>query len=147
MTDLALTYDSQRLVFDLADPGADLTPDDGLETAVIDSLFTDRLAEPDDELPDGDTDRRGWWGDMLAETPGDRIGSRLWLLSREKELPEVLGRAEEYANEALAWLVDDGVANSVEVTAENPSPGLMTLQITITRGDGRLWQRVWEAQI
>ena len=64
-------------------------------------------------------------------TDGDRTGSRLWLLSREKTLPEVLRRAHDYAFEALIWLVDDGIARAVDVDATMPRPGLLALAVKI----------------
>lgn len=112
--------------------GSSLAVDDGLETAIVISLFTDRRANDDDVLPSG-TDRRGWWGDTFAEVAGDRIGSRLWLLSREKQVPEVLRRAKEYAEEALQWLIEDGVARAVTVTTEIVSTGVLGLQIEVVR--------------
>lgn len=64
---------------------ADLLPENELETAVILSLLCDARARDDDTLPDKGKDRRGWWADSVAlEVDGDRTGSRLWLLSREK---------------------------------------------------------------
>lgn len=122
---------------DLAVDGAQLAADDGLETAVVLSLFTDRRANDDDALPDaqGQAERepRGWWGDSYAEVPGDRIGSRLWLLAREKQLPAVLERARQYADEALRWLVEDGVAREVNVRAELVRDGVLGLAIEIVR--------------
>jgi phage gp46-like protein len=112
--------------------GPEFDPDDGLQTAVVISLFTDRRAEPDDELPSGD-DRRGWWGDTFAEIEGDKIGSRLWLLSREKQLASVLNRAREYSLEALQWLIDDGVASSINIEAEIVRPGMLGLSVEIKR--------------
>ncbi len=41
------------------------------------------------------------------------VGSRLWLLSREKTLSSVVSRAQAYADEALAWLHKSGAATSV----------------------------------
>lgn len=96
-----------------------------LVRAVLISLFTWRRANPADVLPAGE--RFGWWGDSFATVPGDRIGSRLWLLSRAKLLPETTAQAKEYAQEALQWLVDDGVAARVEVEAERQ--GLSTLAL------------------
>lgn len=110
--------------------GPALAADDGLETAVVLSLFTDRLAAEGEVEP---TFRRGWWGDAYAEVDGDRIGSRLWLLAREKQLPQVLARAELYAREALQWLVDDGVASAVAVSAQAVRPGVLGLAVTIQR--------------
>lgn len=110
-----------------------LAEDAGLETAVVLSLFTDRRAEADDELPFGESDRRGWWGDAWPGTAGDRIGSRLWLLHREKQTAAVVERAREYAEEALAWLVDDGVASAVEVQASVIRRGVLGLAIAVHR--------------
>jgi phage gp46-like protein len=100
MPDIAVIYDPDKSTFSwsVAKPG--LTQDEGLETAVLLSLFSDRIARQDDVLPSGD-DRRGWWADAYAEIEGDAWGSRLWLLSREKQTASVLRRAEEYASEAL----------------------------------------------
>jgi phage gp46-like protein len=114
----------------LATPG--LAVEDGLQSAVIISLFTDHLADPDDLLPSGD-DRRGWWGDTYADIAGDRIGSKLWLLSREKVLPAVLPRAEQYALDALQWLIDDGIAAGVLVTAEIIGSDTLGLAVEIDR--------------
>lgn len=101
--------------FDWQQVSPSLAEDDGLETAVILSLFTDRRAEDDDVLPDGTDDRRGWWGDAYPDIDGDRIGSRLWLLHREKDAQRAVNRAREYADEALRWLIDDGIARQVTV--------------------------------
>ena len=64
---------------------------------------------------------------------GDHIGSRLWLLSREKQLAGVLERARHYAEEALTWLVEDGVATAVQVTATNPRQSLCPIPANIAR--------------
>ena len=116
--------------------GPGLAEDNGLETAVILSLFTDRQADPDDVLPDNSTDRRGWWADAYPSVDGDLIGSRLWLLSREKQLPEVLSRAKEYAEEALSWMIEDGVADSVVAIAEKAGAELLGLTVQINRPTG-----------
>lgn len=134
MTDIALIWNGVAGA-DIAVAGGDLVTDDGLRTAIYISLFTDRVANDDDPLPAG-ADRRGWWGDALAATPGDRIGSRLWLLRREKQLVSVLRRAETYAAEALAWLLEDRIAATVDVVATNPASGVLALAVTITRPTG-----------
>lgn len=119
--------------FDLSVDGADLESDDGLETAVVLSLFTDRRAREDDVLPDPNSDRRGWWADAYPDIEQDQIGSRLWLLYREKQLPVVLQRAREYARESLQWLIDDGVARAVDVSAEVVRTGVLGLGVVIHR--------------
>jgi phage gp46-like protein len=101
--------------FDWSRAGSQLEIDDGLDTAIILSLFSDRRAAEDDVIPDGTDDRRGWWADAYPEIDADRIGSRLWLLHREKDTAAVVQRAREYCEEALAWLIEDGVASRVVV--------------------------------
>jgi phage gp46-like protein len=121
------------LVFD----GQDLSLDDGLNTALLISLFSDRRAEPGDELPDPTSSRRGWWGDSLG-ADDDRIGSRLWLLNRRKQTQETRQLFIEFTKEALQWLIDDGVASKVDIEAQWRVMGLLEVDIRITRPDGQV---------
>ncbi|MCL2430286.1 MAG: phage GP46 family protein [Alphaproteobacteria bacterium] len=81
-----------------------------LETAVLISLFSDARADDDDRLPGSADDKRGWWAGP--------IGSRLWLLTREKSTNDVRLRARDYCREALAWMIEDQVADQIDVSAE-----------------------------
>lgn len=146
MTDLALRWDNNTFGADLALIGPSLATDEGLKTAIIVSLFTDSRARDDDPLP-APGDRRGWWGDAAPKIRGDRIGSRLWLLSREKRLQSVLNRARDYAQEALAWLVEDGIAQSVTVTTEAQGEDILAIGVEIIRPGAIQRQRfdfTWE---
>lgn len=107
-----------------------------LVRAVIISLFTWRRARPDDDLP-GDQ-RMGWWGDTYPVVPNDRIGSRLWLLSRAKLTAETVERAREYAQEALQWLLDDNVVARIDVEAERQGLSTLALACRFYKNDGRL---------
>lgn len=108
---------------------ADFMKDD-LPRAVINSLFSWRRAESDDILPG--TSRYGWWADTYDDD-GEKFGSRLWLLSRSKTTEEVTLLAREYAQEALQWLIDDGVATEVNVTAERGEEGCLDLSVEVVR--------------
>jgi phage gp46-like protein len=132
MSDLGLTW-TTPFGADFTLAANDLAVDEGLETAVLLSLFLDRRADGDDVIPDGTDDRRGYWGDAFPEVPNDLIGSRLWLLSREKQVQTVLSRAEEYAREALQWLLDDRVSDRIEVTAEFVRAGVLGIRVVIHR--------------
>lgn len=138
--DARLGFDTEELTGDLGLEHGDLERDTTLATSVVLSLFSDARARDDDELPAGDTDRRGWWGDLLGEE-GDRFGSRLWLLSREKVRPQVLVRARQYAREALTWVLEDRIAERVEVEAEfqrlpgEAVPTVLALGISLVRPD------------
>lgn len=143
--DIAVAF--KNMAGDIHVEGGDLASDGSLRTAVVLSLFLDARAKDDDEIPDGSADRRGWWADAYGQLP-DSFGSRLWLLSREKQLASVLARAKEYAEEALAWLVTDGAARSVLVTPEITRQGVLGLLIEIERPDGSrleyLFNNLWE---
>ncbi|HCN2736281.1 TPA: phage GP46 family protein, partial [Escherichia coli] len=84
-------------------------------------------------LPDGSDNRRGWWGDSYRDRP---IGSRLWLLSREKATPDTLERARGYAEEALEWLKTAGRVSAINVRAEQLHQGWLYLYIALTLPDG-----------
>ncbi len=146
MTDFALAM-SPLGVVDLAMVGLELDTDDGLETAVIVSLFTDRHVDPE-ELPLGESQQRGWWGDVASDD-GYPTGSRLWLLQREKAVAAVAQRAKDYCAEALEWMVDDGVTTSIDVEASISGPGVLTIEIDATRPQGNVSYRydyLWQQQ-
>lgn len=112
----------------------DLSQEESLTRAVIISLFTWRRANADDVI---EGQKMGYWGDSVEPpSTNDKIGSRLWLLSREKVLQSTINRAREYAQEALQWLIDDGVATRVDVIAERFGVDGIALQCTIYRDDG-----------
>lgn len=148
-----------RTVFIDMEHGADyatqallLQEDNGLDTSVILSLFTDRRAEDDDVIPGGSGDKRGAWIDSFADVEGDKFGSRLWLLESAKLLPETVNRVREYCAEALNWMVRDGVAKTVNVTAEivrHHPLGIIAAQIEIVKPDGATtrykFDKLWSA--
>ncbi|RJX35672.1 MAG: hypothetical protein C4525_03185 [Desulfarculus sp.] len=136
--DLATEFNTDHLSGDLVLSGGALLQDEGLQTAVLHSLFTDRRALADDVLPEG-VNRRGWWADLTLPAEGDQYGSRLWLLFREKQTAAVLRRAEEYAEEALAWLITDGVASQVKVAAEVVRRGVLGLSVEIRLARGNVF--------
>ena len=146
MSDAALIWDAEAFAADLSIIGGDLATEEGLQGAVLLSLFADARARADDVLPYEGADRRGWWGDVAADEADDRIGSRLWLLSREKLTTTVLARAREYALESVEWLLRDGVASAVDVETEVVAPGVMGIAVFVTRPGGPARQRydfVW----
>ncbi len=108
----------------------DLSRDAGLETAVTVSLFTDKRANLEDSLPDGTGDLRGWWGDT---DQNNLIGSHLWLLSRSKVENSTLSQAEGYVREALKWMIDDGVAEQIDVTAVRLDTYAIGFEVKITK--------------
>lgn len=113
--------------------GGDLRIGNDLGTAVLISLFTDGNASADDLLPDQSGDRRGWWGDLGADRP---IGSKLWLRFRSKQTDVTLALVKNDIEQALRWLIDDGIAASIDVTTEWTRQGVLGCQIAIIRQTG-----------
>lgn len=135
---------------DIVVDGFDIARDDGLETSVNISLFADARATPDlipAELPKDDL--RGWWGD-ISNQPGDKTGSLLWLLKREKQTASTLSRAKQYCRDALKWMLEDRVASRVEVDAQYVATGWMQITIDIYRPTGEAvryrYNYEWAAQ-
>jgi phage gp46-like protein len=150
--DIALVFDPLTLTADILVENGGLRMDGGLTTAVIMSLFSDQRADDDDPVdaasPGGG--RKGWAGDLL-EPPGQRLGSKLWLLQRAKmqeQGQDVSGFVEQYASDALQWLKDEGVADQVDCTAQRAGLEAVALSVAISKGGKPLgrWDFVWNAQ-
>lgn len=131
--DARLLFDPDTADADLALADGDLVPENSLGTALILSLFCDRRVSEDELARHGGDDARGWWGDSLAPIDGDEWGSKLWLLQREKQTTDTLARAREYAQQALAWLIEDGICDAVNVAAEYPRRSLLGLVVEPVR--------------
>ena len=125
----------------------DLKADETLETAILISLFTDERVTVE-ELPLGQTDKRGYWGDLYPVKPGDKIGSKLWTLERTKSNTSVLAAIESRISEALEWLIDDGAAASVSVEGEIDTYNQMFFTIEIARpsGENDRYSLIWDKQ-
>lgn len=118
---------------DWAMSGPLLATGNDLATSILISLFTDRIAEPGDAIPDGSNDPRGWWGDSGNTV---LIGSRLWLLERAKQTQETLQRANDYIVEALQWMIDDGVVAKFDTLVEWTQASELGAQVVAYKQDG-----------
>ena len=146
---LALRWDNAvgaaRLVKD--DLGA-LGTDESLETLVLLSVFTDAEATPGELQTSGLDRQAGWWADndALRDEGARRIGCKLWLLSRGKTTLETQRRAEAYVKDSLMWLIDRGIVSAVNVLATRPRPGVIAIDLSMTRPNKLLptYRRLWE---
>lgn len=145
MTDIRVVQKAEDygLTLDwLMTPRGALDTSDELASVVIVALGTDRRADPSDDLPNDDIDRRGWWGDMDAAAiwGGWPIGCRLWLLERAAIRGEAsrdgstLGRVEAYIREAIQPFVDQRIAGGVTVTVERSGESRIDALIRLHRG-------------
>jgi phage gp46-like protein len=113
--DIKIQWDNANARGDWLLASGDIQTGQDLESSCLVSLFTDAPATPDFVPTDGTTDRRGWWATPYLDQP---LGSNLWELERAKKTRDTLGLARRYALDALQWLVDDGVAATVEVDTQ-----------------------------
>lgn len=145
MSDIALYLENN--CFDLKIEENDLVADEGLETAVAISLFTDKRVS-DEELPDLETNKRGWWGDMFPTEDLDKIGSRLWTLDRSKVNPETLSRMNELCKESLEWMKEDGISGEIAINSEYNESKHMITTIQISRPDEEIerFSVLWDKQ-
>lgn len=122
LEDIKLKYDeiNNEIDLEVLDNAGDVTTEPGLETAVLISLYTDRRARDDDPVSDEETNKRGWWGDLVSpEEVEDQIGSRKWIFwERGKTTEQVMEDVKEADYEALQWLIDDGIASEIIITIE-----------------------------
>ena len=70
-----------------------------------------------------------WWAN-------GRVGSLLHTIQREKDLSRVGMLAQQYAEEALQPLLDDGRASNIVVTHDQPHNGRVILSISVTDSRG-----------
>lgn len=89
--------------------------DQGLETATYISLFT----------------ARGWWGNAVVDAD-EQIGANLEELFKNTITNKTRQDSEQAVRDALQWMIDQGVAKSIEVESRIPSVGRLELSITIT---------------
>lgn len=107
-------------------------PLDRLTRSVVISLFSWRRAEPDDNAQQP----MGWWGDTWPTVQNDRIGSRLYLLRRTTLTNQTPPLARTYINQALAWMIDDGVAARIDTRVERTGIDMLAAAITLWQRDG-----------
>ena len=134
--DIFIQWDNLNAQGDWTLVDGDLQTGQDLETACLVSLFTDKLATPDFVPTDGTSDRRGWWADPYIDQPR---ASNLWQLERAKKTRATLGLARRYAEEALQWLVDDGIAKEIVVNTGwlgAATSTLLGIGIAIVKPDG-----------
>lgn len=136
MADIRIAWNAELMLGDWRRAGHVLDTDRELVTAIAVALFTHRTAADDDEIPDGSADHRGWWADAEAQEihGGWAIGSRLWLISREKQVERTRQRAEEYIHEALTPFVTLGVVSSYDLDVAWFARERLGATVTLYRG-------------
>lgn len=103
---------------DLIYQNGGLKTDSGLKTAILISLFSDAR----------ERNQRGWWG--------GEIGSKLWTLQNVKRSAETLKKAQDFAQKALSWLIEEKICKKVTVSAAYDNYGRLMLSVDLQKHDG-----------
>ena len=135
MSDIAIEYKSQIKEYDISILNGDLKECDDLDSAVIISLFTWARAsagEVDENAP-----RFGWFGDKIDADSTDSTGSKLYFLKRKKITNQTIMDAREYIEQALRWMIEDGVATEIKAEVERNASDVNRVDalVQIVRGD------------
>lgn len=135
MSDIAIEYKSQIKEYDINILNGDLKECDDLDSAVIISLFTWARAEAGEV--DENAPRFGWFGDKIDADNTDSTGSKLYLLKRKKITNQTIMDAREYIEQALHWMIEDGVATEINAEVERNASDVNRVDalVQIVRGD------------
>ena len=124
-----------------------LFEDDGLETVVSNSLFTDAKATLD-ELKRAGLQQRGYWFDAYDDNPAQNTGSKLWLLEGCVVNADTLTRAKTYSEEALAWMVEAKAARQVDVVVDRMGSEHLSIEVSVYKpGETSPYVLTWEAHL
>ena len=147
MSDLCL-FKTDEQDFDLEMKGGDLVLSDSLQMSVTLSLLCWCRNETYDGAAILDPSIGGWWADALNEIP---LGSRLWTQFRKRLTDVTIGNAIQLVKEALAWMVTDGVAKEVNVSASisGKTSASFVVQVVKPTGDTEQfkYETNWEASV
>ena len=116
------------------DDGGDITVEaglfqlsEGLETAVFLSLFGGNEQDPGE----GESDQQ-WWGNLSETEPARTYRSETQYLVRSlPAIPANLLRIEQAAGRDLQWMLDEGTAKSVTVSARIPALNRVVVDVEL----------------
>lgn len=129
MTDIRILWNQEKQICDWPIVNNDFETDSDIESSILVSLFTWRVAESSWVGFNGDNNRYGWWGDAFRTWP---IGSRLWQLQRLKKADIDLKRATDLCYEALKWMTDNNIVTNLVVNCTWDKINTSRMNIVIT---------------
>lgn len=149
MSDLAL-YRRSDGDFDLAfdKVKGDLCTSESLENAVTVSIGTYARERKLGRNANLKPNIGGWWGDALDDN--GTLGGYLYEAYFGKLTPLTAKSVENLVKEALRWMIDDGVAKSIDCSSDIVDDEFISLSVTIARTDGErespfVYELKWKA--
>lgn len=139
--DVKVAYDESVKCHDISiDADGNLTSETSFDTAIHMSLFCDRRA--DRSQVQQPYLRRGWAGNEQLNNSDEQFGSLLWLLHQRRTTTKTLNDAQSFAQQALQWMIDQGFATEIIVTAYFRGSDLY-LNITMKRDNNVISNKVY----
>ncbi len=140
MSDIGITYSNQNQFGDVDIFSNDLVRDEGLETSVLISLFTDRRIVTDAQ-EDQDSYKGGY---VFEDVDNIKYGSRLFTLDRSKTDKQTIRLIANYAKEALQWLIDKKIAEEIDTKAIVVNGSRIDLVVSIFKDDEAILDKRYE---
>ena len=148
MSDLALKRLSDGC-FDLDFDGLDLLLTNTLENAVIISIGS-YAREVTGETANTEPDIGGWWGDAVEDNL-IKLGGYLHKAFHKKLTNATCRDIEGFVNDALKWMVNDGIAKETSCSASISGSKMISMTVIITKPSGSpetfTYEFNWEATL
>ena len=109
-----------------------------MRDSILLSLFSDDRAATDDDIPDANNVnayRGGWWA-ASVDTDNAAYGSKLWIRTAKPPTAANVLALENDTRAALQWMIDDGVCELIDVSAERTAKDRVDMELKIIRCDG-----------
>jgi len=144
MTDVKLVQDDFG-VFDISVADGQIEIEDGFETAIWISLFTDARA-PESLVPLPQW-RRGWPGNIVSPVEGRDLGGLLWLIDQRRLTQRTLNEAIDYSRKSLLWFLEDGLVRDILVNGQIIAGNGIQISVTLQTKQGKTetyYIKTWE---
>lgn len=139
--DIELVPDNDG-IYDLAVDSGKLKTVSGMQSSIVTSLFTDARA-PSSIVPTASL-RRGWCGDITKAIDGRYTGSTLWTLDQARLTSDTIRQAELAGVDALSWIAEDGVGESVTVDIERGTRSItISIEFKIKNNETQRYNYLW----
>lgn len=144
MADVKFSID-ENFGFDIDIENGDFVLEDGFDTALYLSLFTDaRANETQVLIPEY---RRGWLGDLVSPIDDRQLGGHLWLVDQRRLTQSTLNETIDYCKKSLQWMIDDELCTKIEISGSIVPRHGIELEIEIYSKSGvttnkniKIWQ-------
>ncbi len=144
MQDMLLQKNDDN-IYDIVVSNGTIQSVDGLESAILVSLFTDARASS--AIVGDPLLRRGWVGNILVQNLERELGSVLWLADQARTDQNTLNFFQDEVRNAFQWMLDDNVVSRVTIATEIEDSVTIKVSISFLTTNNQLERYVilWRA--